>query len=151
MAGRKPLPDAVKALTGTLQPCRTNPAAPAGLPDRPGAPAWLCDRGAEIFEGYVRVLEDMGLASASDAAMLGLLASRSVEVEELSATIATEGRTYQTVGNSGVMHRTRPEVSQLRDAMRHVQTLLAEFGLSPAARSRVSAAKGGQENEFDDL
>lgn len=149
MAGRKPIPDALKRLTGTAQPCRMNPGAPEAGKARPAPPVWLTDRAIVIFEGYVAVLDEIGLASASDAAMLALLAHRSAEVEELSDVILAEGRTYQTVGPSGLMHRTRPEVGQLRDAMRHVQALLSEFGLSPAARSRVSAAKGAERNEFD--
>lgn len=159
MAGRKPKPDHLKLLTGTAQPCRMNPSAPEGSKARPVAPDWLSERAAEIFEGLADILEEMGLASGSDVAMLAVLASRIEEIEICTAVIEDAGRVYvskeeQTVAGDGSivtrrMVRARPEVSMRNEALRHTQSLLSEFGLSPAARSRVSAAAKAEEDEFD--
>lgn len=160
MAGRKPKPDHLKLITGTAQPCRMNPGAPSASKVAPIAPDWLSERAAEIFDGLVAILNEMGLASGSDTAMLAMLASRIEEVEICTAVIEDGGRVYvskaeTTTGQDGAlvvkqMVRARPEVSMRNEAMRHVQTLLSEFGLSPAARSRVSSAKadGEAEDEF---
>lgn len=158
MAGRKPKPDALKQLMGTAQPCRMNPAAPAGSKMVPIAPDWLSERSAELFGDLVAVLDEMGLTSGSDTVMLAMLASRIEEVEQLTAIIEDGGRVYvskaeTTTGKDGAlvvkqMVRARPEVGMRNEALRHVQSLLAEFGLSPAARSRVSAGKTAEEDEF---
>ncbi|TDR94194.1 phage terminase small subunit P27 family [Enterovirga rhinocerotis] len=161
MAGRKPKPDHLKLITGTAQACRMNPSAPEGSKAPPVAPDWLSERAAEIFEGLVEILGEMGLASGSDTAMLAMLASRIEEVEICTAVIEDAGRVYvskaeTTTGEDGTlvvkqMVRARPEVSMRNEALRHVQSLLAEFGLSPAARSRVSAAGKKEEDEFADF
>lgn len=161
MAGRKPKPDALKQLMGTAQPCRMNPDAPAGSRMVPIAPDWLSERAAQIFEDLVAILDEMGLASGSDSIMLTLLSTRIEEVEQLTAIIEDGGRVYvskaeTTTAKDGAlvvkqMVRARPEVGMRNEALRHLQSLLAEFGLSPAARSRVSAAGAEKRNEFDEL
>ncbi len=152
MAGRKRRPDHLKVVAGTAQPCRMNPDAPASLTTLPVAPEWLSTRAAEIFAGLVSVIEEMGIASASDTAALALLASRVEEVEICTGIIEDLGRTYTTVNESGSeMHRGRPEVAMRSEAMRHAQSLLAEFGLTPAARSKVSANKKPESNPFKAL
>lgn len=161
MAGRKPKPDHLKLITGTAQPCRMNPGAPGSIDEPLDAPAWLSERAAEIFNDLAAIIDKMGLGSGSDNSMLALLASRIEEVEICTAVIEDGGRVYvskeeTTTATDGTlvvkqMVRARPEVGMRNEAMRHVQTLLSEFGLSPAARSRVSAAKVDQGNEFDQL
>lgn len=158
MAGRKPKPDALKQLLGTAQPCRMNPAAPAAARMVPIAPDWLSARAAEIFADLVAILDEMRLASGSDTVMLSMLASRIEEVEELTATIEDGGRVYVSKAETTAaadgslvtkqMIRARPEVGMRNEALRHVQSLLAEFGLSPAARARVSAGKAEETDEF---
>ncbi|NJL06967.1 MAG: phage terminase small subunit P27 family [Methylacidiphilales bacterium] len=128
-----------------------NPAAPIPNPDLPVPPEWLSARGAEIFSGLVGIISDMGIASASDTAALAMLASRLEEVEICTAIIEDAGRTYTTNSESGVLHRPRPEVTQRSEAMRHAQSLLAEFGLTPAARAKVSVAKQPEQNPFKAL
>lgn len=94
----------------------------------------------------------MRIASPDDVAMLALLASRLEEIEICTAVIEDLGRVYQTVSTTGAtMHRARPKVGMRNEAMRHAQALLAEFGLSPAARSKVPATTPPDGNPFADL
>jgi P27 family predicted phage terminase small subunit len=149
MAGRKRTPDHLKIVAGTDRPDRMNPDAPKPAASLPDAPEWLSTRGAEIFEQLVAIIGPMGIGSSSDAAMLALAASRLEEVEICTAIIEDLGRTYTTTTQTGdTMHRSRPEVAQRSEAMRHAQSLLAEFGLSPAARSKVSVSTPDEKNPF---
>jgi P27 family predicted phage terminase small subunit len=126
-----------------------NPDAPKPAASLPDAPEWLSTRGAEIFGQLVAIIGPMGIGSSSDAAMLALAASRLEEVEICTAIIEDLGRTYTTTTQTGdTMHRSRPEVAQRSEAMRHAQSLLAEFGLSPAARSKVSVSPHDEKNPF---
>jgi P27 family predicted phage terminase small subunit len=78
-----------------------------------------------------------------------MLASRLEEIEALSAVIDDLGRTYSTTATSGdKLMRARPEVALRNEAMRHAQSLLSEFGLTPAARSKVSAGRPKETNPF---
>jgi len=151
MAGRKRTPDALKQLAGTAQPCRMNPDAPPPSEGAIEAPHWLSERGAGVFAELLTIIDRMRIASPDDVAMLAMLASRLEEVELCTAVIEDTGRTYRTVGPSGEMFRARPEVAMRNEAMRHAQSLLVEFGLSPAARSKVSATTPTDANPFADF
>lgn len=147
--GRKPKPDHLKILSGTAQKCRMNPDAPPANTGVASCPDWLSDRAAEIFANLSAVLLGMGIASPDDQHALAMLASRLEEVELMTAVIEDGGRVYETENaTGGKMVRARPEVGMRNEAMRHAQSLLAEFGLTPAARLKVSAGKPVQKNPF---
>lgn len=145
MAGRKRVPDALKLVAGTARACRMNPNAPVASKGIAVVPETLSGRGAEIFSRLSAVLEGMGLASPVDQDNLTMLAQRLEQVELLTVIIEDAGFTYQTVGG---LWKGRPEVAMRSEAMRHTQSLLSEFGLSPATRSKVSATTPQAENPF---
>lgn len=149
MRGRKQKPDHLKVVSGTDQPCRMNPNAPTAPQSLPIAPGWLTVRGAEIFCNLVALLDEMGIASSADTQIITLCASRIEEVEITTALVEDNGRTYETTSESGqTMARSRPEVAQRNEAMRHSQSLLSELGLTPAARSKVSVTPKAEGNPF---
>lgn len=145
--GSRPLPTALKLLKGTHQSCRdADNTPPVNLSAMPAPPEHLNYRAAEIFRQLSVYLHGMKILSVEDSIMLGLLAARLEEVEEHTETIESEGYVYLT--NKGLW-KSRPEVGMRNEAMRHAQSLLIEFGLSPAARSRVSAQLGDKpDNPF---
>lgn len=146
--GSRPLPTVLKQLKGTHQSCRdADHSPPANRPTYlPSPPDWLNFRAAEIFRQLAGHLTAMKILNVEDVQMLALLASRLHEVEEHTFTIESFGFTYL---NSKGMWKARPEVAMRNEAMRHAQSLLIEFGLSPAARSRVSATLGDKpDNPF---
>lgn len=154
-AGRKKTPDHLKVVAGTDRPDRMNPNAPKAAAALPDAPEWLSARAAELFEQLVAVIGPMGIGSSSDAAMLALVASRLEEVEICTALIEDGGRTFVsnvTYDDEGRILsqqiKGHPAVAQRSEAMRHAQSLLAEFGLSPAARSKVSVSAPNEDNPF---
>lgn len=148
MAGRKRKPDHLKVVAGTAQKCRMNPEAPAANHGCAIAPAWLSGRATEIFDQISATLHGMGIASPDDTHALALCASRLEEVEILTIVVEDEGRTYTSEGG---LVKARPEVAMRNEAMRHAQSLLAEFGLTPSARSKVSAGKAPEANPFAGL
>lgn len=152
MAGRKKTPDHLKVVSGTARPDRMNadaPVAPKGLPT---APDWLTDRQVELFNQLACDVDDLGVGSKVNSWMLTQLAIRYEEIIDLSIMIEDYGRTYETTnGQGGRMIRSRPEVGQRNEAMRHAQSLLSEFGLSPAALSKVSTGGKSDANPFEAL
>ncbi len=146
--GRKAAPTHLKALRGTLR-ARDNQNPPQAATGTPAPPDWLSDRASEIFNALCAKLLGMGVLSPDHVDALSLLASRIEEVEILTIALEDGGRTYQTKTRDGsVMHRSRPEVGQRNEAMRHAQSLLSDFGLNPSAMSKVTVSKPERENPF---
>lgn len=149
--GRPRKPDHLKLVSGTAQPCRMNPNAPKPSEVEPEPPAILSDRAQEIFRSITGICRGMGMASADHTAMQMLIAMRLEEVELLYDLVndPSVGRVYITTNMMGdKVFKSRPEVAQMNNAMRHLQSLLAEFGLSPAAVGKVSRAPERPQNEF---
>lgn len=147
--GRKRKPDHLKVVAGTDQPCRMNPDAPKPSAVLPVPPEWLSERAAEWFNKTVAILVGMGIASSDHVDMLSLAATRYDEILDCTAVLEDLGRTYTTVNMAGaVVPKARPEVAMRNEAMRHMQSLLSEFGLSPASVSKVSAPPGDREDPF---
>ena len=148
MAGRKKIPDKLKIVAGTAQKCRMNENAPEPNDGVAVAPELLSERGAEIFAQISAILDGMGIASPDDVSALTMLAQRLEQIEETTVLIEDGGYTYVT--DAGLV-KANPAVAQRSDAMRHAQSLLAEFGLTPAARSKVSVGKAKEQNPFSKL
>lgn len=142
-------PTHLKIVSGTARKDRTNaqePVAPKGAPE---APHWLSERAAEIFHGLCSTIDGMGYLSSADQGVISMLASRLEEVEIATARVEDEGRTYLTTNQNGEkMIRPNPMVAQRSEAMRHAHALMSELGLTPAARSKVSAGKKTDDNPF---
>ena len=152
MAGRKKTPDELKVVRGTFRKDRVNPDAPAPVSDAPKAPEFLSVRARQIFEGLVEKISAMGYASDSHTEMLALCAMRLEEVETYTETIRIEGSVYETTNQGGdPVFKARPEVGLRSQAMRHAQSILAEFGLSPASKGKVSVKQDKKQNRWADL
>ncbi len=162
--GRKRKPDHLKILEGTFRSDRANPDAPKAAKEGMQCPPWLP---AECLEHFLTIKKRLGvykLDSASWIEAAALIAMRIQEIEECNLTIEKEGRTYrsETVGETiidaetgepramiKVMVKGHPAVAQKNEAMRHLQSLLSEFGLTPASIAKVGATpgKGGDKKD----
>ena len=124
-----------------------NPAEPAASSDLPRLPRWitLSPSAARAFRILRARLEGIGLASASDTEKLTLAALRLAEVAELDAVLTREGSFY-TVEATGLV-KSHPAARQRSEAMKHLQSLLGDFGLDPVNRSKVRAPAAGKPDD----
>lgn len=137
MPGRKRKPPALRALTGGKAGASTPEVARLRELD---PPAFLSDRAAQHWPELAGLLAGLGIMVDSDRVALALLCEALAEWIEAGATIAQHGATYAATTEAGaVMHRAHPAVAQRADAARRVQSLLSEFGMTPAARAKVAA------------
>lgn len=106
-------------------------------------PEWLDTRGKAAWRSLATIIGDMRLESASDRKALELLCGAYAEYREADDEVRRSGITYARKTATGeVVITTHPAVVIRADAMRRVHRMLLEFGLTPSARSRVSAKEG---------
>lgn len=136
--GRKPVPDAIKEAQGTLKKSRVNNSqAVFDVPDDfPKAPATMNLYGKRLWRALGPRLKSAGLYSDGDYNALELLcmaygdmvAARKALVKSGNIVVTDKGTVYQ-----------HPNVGIANTSWKQVKDMLAQFGLTPAERSRVKA------------
>lgn len=156
MSGRKRKPTKLHLVHGTYQLCRHNKKEPNAPPEAPRAAIELSPRTSFWYGVICGRLQGLGIASNVDSEQVMLLAERLTEIEECDTDIKEHGRTYVKIElikmPDGKMRaqkiiKSNPAVVQKSSAMRHAQSLLAEFGLSPASRGKVSRIEPGNTDQ----
>lgn len=161
-------PTHLKVVSGTARPDRANPNEPTPPRERPSPPSHLSDRGKAAWAEAAVIVDGMGVLTAADPvalealaeALADLRAARASLARPLVLTIETDDgpieremaaageRYYWTMGKGGPMRRQRPELVDIADADRRLAAWIGRFGMSPADRSRVSAAPSEEVNPF---
>lgn len=142
--GKRALPDAEP------QPAPATGEPPPGL-----SPAALA-----AWDRLFALLGPMGVITEADADALVRLCECYAEIQAASESLARPmldkageeiaaagSLTYVTYSANGAMLRSRPEVAVRADAERRFQHWLSAFGLTPAARSKVSVPGGGAKRD----
>lgn len=146
--GRKRTPDHLKVVRGTDRADRRNEAAPKPGRGRPSAPAHLSAVGREMWGYVVKLTDDAGVLTEMDALAVEQLVEAYADWRQARDVVEIEGTHYESENASGgKMIRAHPAVAMRSDAARRFQSLMAEFGLTPASRSKVSVK--GDDGEAD--
>ena len=146
-SGRKPKPTSLKLLQGNPGKRRLNDHEPHPAPRLPRPPEHLGEEAKKEWRRAGRFLLQLGLVSDIDRAAFAAYCTafgRWIEAEEAL-------RTY------GVMIKSpngfpmqSPYLSVANKAMEQMRSLLSEFGMSPATRTKVSAIPQPHEpDEFE--
>jgi P27 family predicted phage terminase small subunit len=139
MRGRKPKPTALKLVTGNPGKRKLNAKEPKPARVIPSPPDHLSDAARVAWGSLATRLDRLGLLTELDAFALEQLCENYVEILDLRAAIAKHGRTQSVETQYDTVVRARPEVGMLSNAERRFRAMMAEFGLTPSARSRVTA------------
>ena len=93
----------------------------------------------------------MDVLTLADRKALELLVSAYAEWRDCRDTVRLEGAFFDshTAAGSPTI-KAHPAVAAAADAWRRVRSMLVEFGLTPAARSKVSAAEAAVADPFDE-
>ena len=152
--GRKPKPTALRLLEGVggqnaghraLPVDEPSPARAARLPN---APAHLDDEGQREWRRMGKRLHRLGLFTEIDGpALTGYCQAWSMhvratrELHENGILIATPNGHIQT----------SPFWTMAMQALEMMRKYLAEFGMSPSARTRVTKAEAAEADPFEDF
>ncbi|MGL4926525.1 MAG: phage terminase small subunit P27 family [Plesiomonas shigelloides] len=147
MAGRRPKPTHLKVVTGNPGKRKLNDKEPTPAREIPSPPEHLSDWGKVAWGKLTVLLDGMGILTVADTLALERLCSIYAQILRLEDQIAVEGNTYTTKTQMGdFLIKGHPSVGQLADADRRFKSYLVEFGLTPAARTKVKV-DGGEEEE----
>lgn len=143
--GRRAVPSGMKMLRGNPGKRAlpdNEPQPPAGVPD---PPEHLSAAAAQAWWRFAATLEQMRVLTKADWAALEGLCETYAELKAAGAV----SRRYQRVKtkSGGYMWRVHPAVSVRQDADRRFRAWLVEFGLTPAARTKVRVR--GEEKPTD--
>ena len=137
MAGRKPLPLAIKKIKGTVQKCRINPNEPKPVGVLCTPPDYMSESAKEAWN-YAVANSPTGLLSALDGALLERWANCSGMYREALAKINRAGVSAMLIKTpSGILRRS-PLMDVIRDLAQEMKGYESEMGFSPASRSRIS-------------
>src|SRR5262245_15772580 len=134
--GPPPLPSAMKRARGTLRADRVSAAEPRGTGGVPDAPRGLDARERQEWDELGARLAAMGVLQKQQAEALELLVRAKVRYLRLAAKVREMGEVLADA--KGDLYRN-PHAIAMEKAEVEFRRLLLEFGLTPAAATRVRA------------
>lgn len=138
MAGRRPTPTELKLVRGNPGKRSINKKEPMPAKRIPSTPAHLTDEGQVAWGRLTVLLDRMGVLTEADGFALERLCDCYAEILALRELVDANGRTYETTSTQGeLVIKANPAVAMLADVDRRFKSYLVEFGLTPAARSKV--------------
>lgn len=148
MAGRRPTPTELKLVRGNPGKRAINKNEPKPARRIPSAPVHLTNE-AQVAWGRLTVLLDrMGVLTEADGFALERLCDCYAEILALRELVDLQGRTYETTSTQGeLVLKANPAVAMLADVDRRFKSYLVEFGLTPAARSKVQVKDNDDEED----
>lgn len=142
MRGRKPTPTPLKLLQGNPGKREVNQAEPRPPARLPRAPAGMSEAGKRAWRRFGRQLTEVGVMTTLDAAALRLLVDAWTGYLEAAEQLADAGQDMVIHTPSGYPV-INPLISIANKKLSQVQSLLAEFGMTPSSRGRVVATDPG--------
>ena len=150
--GPKPKPTRLKLLSGTARKHRLTAGEPTVAASVPDAPAHLTDAALTEWRRVTDEMAQTGLLTALDRGALAAYAQaygRWVAAETALARMAardavTEGLIIRTKAGNAIQN---PLVGAANKAMADMVRYAAEFGLTPSARTRVSATSASDADD----
>lgn len=139
MAGRRPIPTALKLVTGNPGKRALNKKEPKPRSKTPTCPAHLDVKAKAVWKKLCVLLKGMGVLTEADGLALERLCDCYADILACRELIERDGRTYTTIDqNANILIKNNPAANQLRAADAQFKSYLVEFGLTPAARSKVN-------------
>ena len=139
--GRKPKPTAIKKLEGNpgCRPLNIAEPKPTGSPV---CPDWLEDEAKAEWERMGKILEDMGVLTEVDTMAFAGYCQAYARWKEAEEFLSQHGSIIRTP--NGYLQQV-PQVSIAQTNLKIMLKFCEQFGLTPSARSRITANKSIEE------
>lgn len=144
--GPAPTPTRILELRGSWR-SKTRPGEPKPRRSRPRPPDWLSDEAKAQFVAIVRRLWAQGVVTRVDEGALAFYADLLVQYRKASEFVSKHGDVYvvrgkpRAEGEEGKLigFKPYPQAKRQESLAMLLLRLSREFGLTPAARTEVSA------------
>jgi len=148
--GRKPTPTALKVLEGNPGKRPLNKAEPKPNKKAPSCPKWLEPEAKKEWRRLAKQMESIGILTEVDMAAFAGYCQAYARWKEAEEFITKHGTIVKTP--SGYWQQV-PQVSIGQTYLKIMNRLAEQFGLTPAARSRIVAdsQKNASADEMEDL
>ena len=134
--GRKPKPTALKELEGNPGKRQLNVNEPKPLAKAPSCPKWLDPEAKKEWRRLSKKMEQIGILTEIDMAAFAGYCQAYARWKAAEEFISKHGAIVKTP--SGYWQQV-PQVSIAQQYMKAMQKFAEQFGLTPAARSRIVA------------
>jgi P27 family predicted phage terminase small subunit len=133
--GRKPKPTALKVLEGNPGKRPINESEPKPEKRAPKCPIWLEHEAKKEWRRMSKTLEAIGVLTQVDATAFAGYCQAYARWREAEEFLSKHGTIFKTP--SGYIQQV-PQVSIAQTYLKIMKDFCSEFGLTPAARSRIS-------------
>ena len=148
MAGRRPLPTALKLIRGNPGKRPINRDEPKPAVTIPTCPAHLSPIAKTEWRRISKMLANLGIVTPIDRAALAAYCQSYGRWVDAEKKVQERGDVVKSA-NGNIM--TNPYLSVANRAMDNMRKFLVEFGMTPSSRSRISTDKKETSNEYDNL
>lgn len=143
--GRRPRPTRLKVIEGNPGKRKAR-SEPKPAPVRPSRPEWLSVEAKREWSRIIGELERLGLMTVVDRAALAGYCENWARAVAAETLLKKKGTTFMTPNG---YPQQRPEVAIANRAWQQVRSFASEFGLTPAARSRLEVPEMDDEDDRD--
>jgi len=143
-AGRKPKPTRLKLITGNPGKRPLNKKEPKPKQTVPACPDFVQGEARKTWQKISKKLHRIGLLTEIDGMALAVLCQSWAEYLEASAKLRETGMLVKSPNGYPMMN---PYLSISNQAVKKVRSLLAEFGMSPSSRSRITASGSNRDSD----
>lgn len=154
MAGRPRKPDAIKALTGTLQPCRASDAIDFGKLEKvPPAPSHLNKPGRLIYRKVAARFIALNLLSDINLEIIQAYANEMGKYIEAEQILQESGRLEISKDAEGnILKITRLPLDKMAsEYFDNAKKLAVELGITPASAGKIKLPEVKSSNPFDNF
>ena len=137
--GRKPTPTAMKELEGNPGKRALNKNEPKPARKAPACPKWLDSDAKKEWRRLAKQMETMGVLTEVDMAAFAGYCQAYARWKQAEERITDRGLVMRTP--SGYAQQV-PYISIAQQYLRLMNQFAEQFGLTPAARSRIIASNG---------
>lgn len=145
MRGRPPIPTRLKILRGNPGKRALNKSEPAPAPRRSLAPpAWMTGEAVVEWRRLAPVLARLGLLTEIDGDALAQYCQLWARWREAETELAKHGMVIKGSKGAPVLS---PFVAIAHRSIAQLRAMLVEFGMTPAARSRIKTDPGPKKDD----
>lgn len=140
----------MKDLTGTNRADRANPNEPKPEVVLLAAPDWLSEQARDAFNELSSLFHAQKILTQMDEMALTLLCDQWHDYREARKFIEENGQYAMGIDSNGnTTYKNYPQMTTKATTYANIMRTLAEFGATPASRTKVKTSTTGEEDPFD--